>query len=240
MNSISIHHHILYILTSMLLIFSTDSIVQVNGQSSTNQYHPNVVGLTQDGLIKGRDAMNSFLQDFNKEQGAVVHSQSRYTVQVLQVLEYEIRTFHTEKGGQFANLIIWSNENGSQQKILDVVYKKSPDHDVPSELEEARLKWVKLCGEKSSENLVTQLYTEDAIYYNRGRILKGHSQLTQEYKYMESPSYTLDLTPEHIEMVTDEVIFEIGMCSGSYPLPYILIWKKQKDDSWKIYMDSNY
>ena len=57
---------------------------------------------------------------------------------------------------------------------------------------------------------------------------------------MDSPSYKLQLNPEHIEVVSEDIIYEIGICNGSYPLPYVLVWNKQPDGEWKIYFDSNY
>lgn len=88
--------------------------------------------------------------------------------------------------------------------------------------------------------MAEELYTTDAIYYNRGRVLQGHDQLSSEYGYMNDPSYRVELHPEHIEIVFDDIIYEIGLCFGSYNLPYILVWKKHEEGDWKIYLDSNY
>ena len=69
------------------------------------------------------------------------------------------------------------------------------------QLKKARKKWVKLCNKHKARNLVEELYTKDAIYYNRGRVLRGHDLISQEYSYMNNPSYSLQLNPKHIEMV---------------------------------------
>jgi ketosteroid isomerase-like protein len=56
---------------------------------------------------------------------------------------------------------------------------------------------------------------------------------------MSNESYQLTLNPITIETVNPETVFEIGQCEGSYNGKYILIWKKQTDGQWRIWVDSN-
>ena len=96
------------------------------------------------------------------------------------------------------------------------------------------------CNSHEVEKLVKELYVPNAYYYNRGRLLKGTKALVAEYSYMNSPNYSLQLTPKHIVSVNSEIVYEIGQCSGSYPLPYMLVWKRLENGNWQILMDSNY
>ena len=203
-------------------------------------YHSDVVGVSKNGIIKGRNAINTYLRDFYTNHGVLQEFKTHYRRSVVSGLDYEIGSFQTKKGSAFMHIIIWTKENDLDLRIVEVVYEMSGNKEVPAGIAKAREKWMTLCNTHNSNKLVTELYTEDAIYYNRGRVLKGHNQLSQEYSYMQNPSYKLQLTPEHIEMVSDDMAFEIGKCDGSYYLPYILVWKKQSDGSWKIFMDSNY
>ena len=205
-----------------------------------SEYHPSAILISETGLIEGRDAIKSYLTDLYKNQGARVDYKTSYKIPVLQVLEYEIGLSRMEIDGQYAHSIVWSVENGSGQKIAEVIFESTNNVEIPDELTTARKKWVRLCNEHNARKLVETLYTEDAIYYNRGRVLNGHEQLSREYSYMNDTSYTLQLNPKHVEMVREDLVFEIGQCSGSYPLPYLLVWKKQKDGDWKVYFDSNY
>ena len=248
----SIHIHIRSLLLLILITFGLSFHTNAQGEKDKShnsnhslsnidtQYHPNAIGISKNGLIEGREAIKSYLTDFYKKHGSLVDFQSLYKVPVLQTLEYEIGISQTEKGSQFAHIIIWTKEKDSKQKIADIAYEKTMATRVPAKLKKARKQWIKLCQKKNAKTLVSELYTEDAIYYNRGRILRGHDQLAQEYSYMENTSYTLNLTPQHIEVVAEDIIYEIGMCSGSYNLPYILVWKKEADGEWRIYVDSNY
>lgn len=204
------------------------------------QYHSDVVGITNEGHFRGSEAMKEYLSKLFGEDDALTTYQTHYTIPVRQVLEYEIGSSQTKEGNNFAHLIIWSNGNSKKQRIAEVIFERSAEMVVPAELADARATWMKLCNTHKSKQLVKELYTENALYFNRGRILKGHGQLSNEYSYMDSPSYQLQLNPNHIERISEDVIYEIGRCSGSYPLPYILVWHKQPDGSWKIYFDSNY
>lgn len=241
--------------TALVLVFITLFIVCRGFAQSQNdginnnllddaisQYHSSVVGISKTDLIKGQEAMKAYLLNLYGNQNKLLNYKSHFTIPVYELLEYEIGLSQTENDNQFAHLIIWSKENGSKQRIAEVIFEKSieKDNDIPNELAKAREKWMKLCNSNKSGKLVKELYTENAIYFNRGRILRGHSQLANEYSYMDNPTYKLQLKPEHIEMVSEDIIFEIGMCSGSYPLPYVLVWNKQPDGVWKIYFDSNY
>ena len=99
---------------------------------------------------------------------------------------------------------------------------------------------MELCNAHRASELVSTVYTPDAYYYNCGRILQGAEAISNEYSYMNSPQYSLKLTPKHVVFVTSNIAYEIGRCSGSYPLPYMLLWKKKSDGNWQILMDSNY
>ena len=104
---------------------------------------------------------------------------------------------------------------------------------------ERRALWIRLCNEHNAEKLVTQLYSENALYFNHKPLVKGTDDLVKEYGYMNYPDYSLTLDPLAVETVADDLIFEIGQCSGSYQGKYILIWKKEPDGIWRIFFDSN-
>lgn len=227
------------ILVAAVFLIGISSHCQV---SAKLEYHPEVVGISANGLTQGWDAMKSYLKEFENEQGARVNSESLKRIAVHQRMDFEIGAFETDKGNRFANISIWVKGDDSSKRILEAIYEtaSNENNNVIVEIAMARKKWVELCNAHDAEKLVIELYTEDAIYYNRGRLLIGREKLSAEYNYMNNPSYSLDLTPSHLLKVTDEMVFELGMCSGSYNLPYLLIWKKEADGNWRIYFDSNY
>ena len=211
-------------------------------KSINAEYHPKVVGISKDGIIQGVNPMRDYLMEFYRLEGARTASEEPFRTVVTEKLEYEIGTFKTEKGTDYATISIWVKENGLEQKILEAVYQMTENTELSAkeEIAGARKKWVTLCNAHNAGKLVAELYTEDAIYYNRGRVLIGREALTAEYSYMNNQAYSLDLNPTHIQLVSKNMAFELGRCSGSYNLPYILIWKKEADGNWRVFFDSNY
>jgi ketosteroid isomerase-like protein len=39
--------------------------------------------------------------------------------------------------------------------------------------------------------------------------------------------------------VNDNLVYEIGQCKGTYKGKYILVWKKESDGVWRVFIDSN-
>ena len=83
------------------------------------------------------------------------------------------------------------------------------------------------------------MYTENTIYYNHKPVIVGHEDLAVEYQYMNNKKYELFLEPIIVEVVQDDLVYEIGQCSGTYGGKYILIWQKGNDDVWRVLVDSN-
>jgi ketosteroid isomerase-like protein len=98
---------------------------------------------------------------------------------------------------------------------------------------------MELCNANNAKALVTQLYSNNTIYFNHKPIVKGTADLIKEYSYMNNKNYHLNLQPLIVKVVNARFAFEIGQCSGGYNGKYILIWKKHADGNWKIFIDSN-
>jgi ketosteroid isomerase-like protein len=152
---------------------------------------------------------------------------------------YEIVTF---KAGDesYTQLIIWNQKNGGPLRELEVIGQSvNQRNTTPGMLDAARAEWVRLCNEHDPRKLVGELYTADAMYYNHKPMIVGTEAIAKEYWYMGNSSYQLRLAPIMIEMVSQDLAFEIGQCSGSYNGKYVLVWKKSADKGWQVALDSN-
>ena len=98
---------------------------------------------------------------------------------------------------------------------------------------------MELCNAHDVEGLVNELYSVNTLYYNHKPLVKGREDVIKEYGYMRNEKYSLKLTPLFIEAVNESTVYEIGQCNGSYGGKYILIWKKEADGKWRIFIDSN-
>ena len=201
-------------------------------------YHPLVVSGKL--LLNAGPDINKYLYRFSKRYGAVSDVKSYANLAVNTEFEYEIGGFHTASGKDFAHILIWQTDRGFKRRMVEFVAKKGVvSYAVSKEIDAARQAWLKLCNAHSPDKLVAECYTDDAIYYNRGRILRGTEAISEEYGYMANPNYSLKLIPAHVEVVSENMVFEIGRCEGSYNLPYLLVWEKQSNGRWQIYLDSN-
>ena len=218
------------------VILLLSSAVWVNAQDDFfDQVTPQTIVLAQDQLIQGEAAVMEYRTQFDEAHAYT----NTFTIQVNDRLDYEIGEL-TSEAVTFSVVLVRSKSANTSQIELAVVYKKETATEDLAALDSARDQWMELCNSHQVAALVATLYHKEAYYFNRGRLLIGTESLTNEYSYMSSPNYSLQLTPQQVSFVSDTMAYELGRCSGSYPLPYLIVWQKQADNSWKILLDSNF
>ena len=153
-------------------------------------------------------------------------------------INYEIGDYWIGKQA-YKQLIIWNTIETIQKRELEFIAKSTPSPSVLEEINLSRKKWIALCNQHNAAQLVAQVYTPNAIYYNHKPAIIGREGITAEYQYMNQEKYSLHLEPIIVETVTPELVFEIGQCAGSYQGKYMIIWQKQENGDWQVLMDSN-
>lgn len=156
-------------------------------------------------------------------------------------INYEVIKYKTEDQKEYIQIVIWRLENGQVIREFEFTEKSNLEAkkvDI-NEIADKRKLWIELCNANNAENLVTQLYSANTIYFNHKPIIKGVKDVIKEYEYMNNDKYSLHLQPMKLEVVNANLAYEIGQCSGSYKGKYVLVWKKESDGNWKIYIDSN-
>lgn len=154
-------------------------------------------------------------------------------------IEYEISENIYGKDEKEKILTIWQTKDQERKRVFEFVSKMEASKLDHLALNERRKQWMILCNKHNAKNLIDDLYSENTLYYNHKPIVKGRAQLTQEYGYMNNEKYNLALAPEIVDKVNENIIFELGQCSGSYGGKYIIIWRKEEDGAWRIFIDSN-
>lgn len=202
--------------TDAIKIISPDSIF--NSASEIANYH----SLQKDKIT----AIESlFSVEANKARG----------------IHYELLRYKNDKLRENIEIVIWKRKGQKRLREFEFTQQytlEAADIDT-TDIAERRKLWLELCNSNNAENLVRQLYSANTMYFNHKPIVKGTENLIKEYGYMNDKNYTLDLHPKRLEVVNADFAFEIGQCSGSYNGKYILIWKKQANGNWEIYIDSN-
>lgn len=183
------------------------------GKEFFNHLKTDALILSEDGLVRGE--IKDFASDFVKSNGKVNSYKKEFSIEVSSILDYEIGEIQTN-ANSFLVMFLKRKDDASGAKIeFLVIYKKVGSASQQADIDRARMKWMEFCNSHRVDELVKQLYHSEAYYYNRGRLLQGTKSLTTEYGYMNDPGYSLKLTPKHLAFVTSDIVFEIGLCSGS-------------------------
>lgn len=229
-----------YLFTAITLFWFGSLIGQGSNDTSENLLNSlsdRVYILNQGKLISEESQIQEFISEFTSLNSVYI---KRYLKVVNNSLAYEMGVIKIDEN-TFSVMMVKSEDQSSLDQIdLLIIYQNEDTNGSGDDINLAREKWMTLCNNHESSKLVNTLYTADAYYYNRGRLLKGTNDITSEYTYMSNPSYTLKLTPNRVISVSDSITFEIGQCSGSYPLPYMIVWEKQSNGRWMVMLDSNY
>ena len=156
-------------------------------------------------------------------------------------IHYEIVKLKTQKSETYIQFVIWKLEEGKKVREFEFTSKSDAEirKDDKNSITERRNLWIQLCNENNPENLINELYTSNTLYFNHKPLIKGRENLVKEYAYMNNDQYSLTLHPLKLLLVNQNIAYEIGQCKGSYGGKYVLIWKKEADGRWRIFIDSN-
>lgn len=209
-----------------------------------NSYRENaVLFFDRENYIKGNQAICQFYSKNRNqiEQVKSIHTTYRVRLSENPDMVYEIGYMITEKDARYDFIIIWSSEEGTWLRELEVITLYASNSSAQEGIDAVRRKWVALANEHSPERLSTEVYAEDFTYYNRNTIYQGYDKLCEAYSYMKEPDFQIDLKKEFSVVVQPDLVYEMGKWMNSdYSGSYIIIWKKQQNGEWKIAFDSNW
>jgi len=120
--------------------------------------------------------------------------------------------------------------------------------EVKRAIDKGNAQWVEGWAKKDA-SMIAALFTEDGSLLTRGgRIIKGPAQIAERQRAaMQSVSGDVKVTVTTVDIwLEGETAYETGKYSYKYqekgqPVTeegrYVTIWKRQKDGSWKLFMD---
>ena len=216
----------------------------VNGkniQSINSSYDANAVKIiSSDSLIQSAAEMVDY---YTIKENKITSIESLFSIVANQNrgIHYELVRYKTDDLKEYIEIVIWRVQG--QHRIREFEFTQESTSNSfqtdTTKIAARRKLWVELCNANNAENLVKELYSTNTMYFNHKPIVTGIEALIKEYGYMNNKDYSLNLNPLKLEIVNTNFAFEIGKCSGSYNGKYILVWKKEADGDWKIYIDSN-
>lgn len=209
-----------------------------------NSYRENaVLFFEKENYIKGnQEICQCYSKNFDHiKQIKSIHTSYRVHLSENPDMVYEIGYMVTEKDARYHFIVIWSKEEGTWLRELEVMVKNDSNSNDQKGIDAARRRWVELANKHSPERLAAEVYAKDFTYYNRNIIYQGYEKLSEAYSYMKDPDFQIDLKKEISIVVRPDLVYEMGKWMNSdYSGSYIIIWKKQQNSEWKIVFDSNW
>ncbi|MDW3194497.1 MAG: hypothetical protein R8G66_19120 [Cytophagales bacterium] len=201
-------------------------------------YAKNAISINDRGdIIEGESAIHernleTELADraYKPEFGVVANRDSSYY--------YEIGSFYSG-GVVFGYVQVLAVSDQEKQLELEFFSRQLDFTPALVEIDRRREEWIQLCNAHNAAALINELYSENTMYYNHKPLVVGRPGLIQDYQYMNRESYSLMLTPLKTEQVNENIVLEVGQCSGSYGGKYIIVWKKSDEGKWEVFLDSN-
>lgn len=219
---------ILYLITSDLL-----------AQDSTGfGYAENAISINESGeILEGQSTIYERNEDLGMEGraykptfGVVANRDSSYY--------YETGRFYS--GGKIFGYVQVLTISGQEKKVeLEFYAEFAEASPALVEVDRRREEWIQLCNAHNAAVLINELYADNTMYYNHKPMVIGRPGLIQDYQYMNRESYSLHLSPLKTDQITDQLVLEIGQCSGSYNGKYIIVWKRNAQGKWEVFLDSN-
>jgi len=198
-------------------------------------YAEQAIKVLEDGsVLEGVAQIARFYTESAFSMNAI---QTLFSIKASDQFKYEIGKF--ESGNKSYKHVLITDFTKQNKRVFEFISEANDVTSGKDEIDQRRAEWIELCNQHDAQNLVTQLYSKTPIYYNHKPVVTDPESLIATYSYMNNPDYSLQLTPEHVELVKDDLAFEMGQCSGSYGGKYILIWKKDESGKWMIWIDSN-
>ncbi|MFO7867930.1 MAG: hypothetical protein R6U95_01360 [Bacteroidales bacterium] len=205
-----------------------------------------VVIVENDTVCVGKEQINKLYQTLKLKWNAIdtVYTNYEKIDFVSAFVTYEIGTFITSDGEQYNHLIVWDKHNNSIKRELEVIYKKEVDTDAGDIVKKQRENWVRMANKHDVEAFLRTVFCDNSVYYwnSKNELYTGIFEIKDAYGYMADTNWSItDLQPLYMKQVHDSLIYEIGKyLSGGYVGCYTLVWKKNKKNEWKVFLDSNY
>ena len=212
-----------------------------NGDGLGSIYTAEAIGISMDGsYYQGLPAIKAQLAAMHPQGIDTIFNLAREVANRDSTYTYEISGYTTPSGDAFRQLAIWNHKEEQAVRELEFLAKADlAQRPASSVLDTYRQLWIERCNAHDAYKLVAESYTPNALYYNHKPLVIGTDSIAKDYSYMNRPGYELLLTPLAVEMVSTELAFEIGQCSGSYGGKYVLVWQKNEAGIWQVLFDSN-
>ena len=146
--------------------------------------------------------------------------------------------YTTDKGKVFHSIIGWK-KNESWVKVFEAIAPKSDvSEDSKTEIGLLRSSWELYSNQHRPDLIARNVFSANGRYFYRGIEYRG-MDIAEAYGYMRDKSYSIDLTPQKVIQVNEQLVYEIGIYDTGGKGLYFLLWARE-GDGWKLLLDFNF
>lgn len=195
-----------------------------------------------DTTIRGNSAVADYFKKTFSGKSKIVSHTLLYRKKA-EVNIYDIGYYRLKDNRKIFYFISWTKSGLGWRKEIEVLnegelHVESAEKEINGRLE-------RFCEIINSTHnlrlLFDELYREKTYFYNKSRLYTGYDEMLIPYKSMKSEYYSIGLASEHLSMVGPGIAYHIGSFTvGDYPGIFVLIWKKDKEGTWRIVLDTNH
>jgi ketosteroid isomerase-like protein len=192
-------------------------------------------------IYQGEDLINEELKNFRNKIKGIKYLGSIKMVEHDSLRFFDVGLYKDKSKAYHAYLIAWNKVDDFWKKELEIIqpYNNSSKLN-EQEITAAREQWVQLSNSHNHRALIEQSYTENAIYFNNGKIDKGVEEIVTRYAYMSNPNWKIELNPIQLLSVQEDLVYEIGKYKSGGVGHYFILWTKDKEGVWKVRLDFNF
>lgn len=209
----------------------------------TEQYLSKSAILINNELVQSDSILGSFLLKNLKTDNFKISQKL-----TLKIFEHDSARFmetgyfvmNNENPRKIYFITAWLKKNNAWKREVDIFYSASENEIDTTVFSDRKRDWVRFSNAHDAAQLINNLYHTDAFYLSKGRLDRGTEAITARYRYMDKPTWTVDLKSSAIIPVSDTIVYEIGRWVTKSKSGYFLIVWQYRAASWKILIDFNF
>jgi len=138
-------------------------------------------------------------------------------------------------------VIAWRRVGDDWFHEVDIIFPADKIATGGGELNRPRSAWIQYANSDQVELLANGLFLPDGMYLNNSELSKGHPAIARRLEFMKNPNFHINLETKELYAVEKKTVIDIGnWITNEFVGYYLIIWKKDENDSWKIFLYFNF
>ena len=135
----------------------------------------------------------------------------------------------------------WRKIGDDWLREVDIILPIAKTAPVSGQIDALRSAWVKFANGDNPDKLVNNLFTYDAMYLNNSELSRGQEDIMKRLAFMKDPAFHINLSNKETFAAGENTVADIGnWITNEFVGYYLILWKFENEDDWKIYLYFNF